>query len=94
VIVRALGLSLTNAGVAAPLPDPVLDLRDANGTLAITNDNWRSTQEAEIIATGIPPSNDAEAAIVALLPPAPYTAVVRSATQATGVALVEVYHLR
>ncbi len=93
VIVRALGPSLTGAGVTNPLQDPILDVRDANGTLTLSNDSWRSTQEAEILATGIPPSNDAEAAIVATLPPAPYTAIIRGKNDTTGVALVEVYAL-
>ena len=44
-------------------------------------------------ATTIPPSNDLESAIVATLPPAPYTAIVRGVNDATGVALVEVYAL-
>ena len=60
-----------------------------------SNDNWRSTQEAEIIATGIPPSNDLESAIVETLPGngAAYTAVVRGVNNTTGIALVEVYGL-
>ena len=57
------------------------------------NDNWRSDQEAEIIATTIPPSHDLESAIIAQLPPANYTAIVRGANNATGVALVELYTL-
>ena len=93
VIVRALGPALTSSGVTAPLQDPVLDVRDANGTLTLSNDSWRSTQEAAIQATGIPPSNNAEAAIVATLPPGPYTAVVSGKNGTTGVALVEVFAL-
>ena len=68
-------------------------LRDGNGSIALSNDNWRSSQEAEISATTIPPPNESEAAIVATLPPAPYTAVVRGKNDTTGVALVEVYAL-
>ncbi len=58
------------------------------------NDNWRSTQQAEIIATTIPPSNDLESAIVRTLPPGPYSAIVTGAGGTTGVALVEVYNLQ
>ena len=52
-------------------------------------------QEAEIIATGIPPSNDLESAIVETLPAsgAAYTAIVRGVNDTTGVALIEVYGL-
>lgn len=90
VIVRAIGPSLP---VAGKLANPMLELHDGNGGLLASNDNWRSAQEAEIIATTIPPSNDLESAIVALLPPANYTAIVRGVNNTTGVALVEVYAL-
>lgn len=90
VIVRAIGPSLP---VAGKLEDPNLELHDGNGALIFANDNWRSDQEAAILATGIPPSNDLESAIVALLPPSNYTAVVRGVNDTTGVALVEVYAL-
>ena len=39
------------------------------------------------------PPNDSEAAIVATLMPAPYTAIVRGADESTGNALVELYTL-
>jgi hypothetical protein len=60
-----------------------------------SNDNWRSDQEAEIFATGIPPNNDSESAIVATLPAngAAYAAIVGGGSGTTGVALVEVYAL-
>ena len=90
VIVRALGPSID---VPGHLLDPTLDLRDSNGTLIASNDNWRTAQEMEIAATGIPPTNDAESAIIRTLPPAPYTAIVRGVNGTTGIALVEVYAL-
>jgi mono/diheme cytochrome c family protein len=90
VIIRAIGPSLPLSG---PLADPTLELHDGNGGLLASNDNWRTNQEAEISATGIPPSNDLESAIVALLPPSNYTAIVRGSGDTTGVALVEVYSL-
>src|SRR5205809_7868898 len=92
VMVRAIGPSLE---VPAKLNDPVLERRDGNGTLIRSNDNWRSDQEAEILATGIPPTNDLEAAIVATLPAndSVYTAVVRGTDGTTGIAVVEIYGL-
>ena len=93
VIVRALGPTLRNFGVANALADPTLELRDTNGNLIQSNDNWRSTQQAEIIATGLAPPNDAESAIVATLAPSNYTMIVRGVNSTTGVALVEVYRL-
>jgi hypothetical protein len=93
VIVRAIGPSLTNAGVANALQDPILELHDGSGTLIASNDNWKDTQRAEIEATTIPPSNDLESAIVRTLTPGSYTAIVRGVNNGTGVALVEVYAL-
>jgi N-acetylneuraminic acid mutarotase len=90
VIVRAIGPSLTLPGVLA---DPTLELRDANGDLLASNDNWRSSQEAEIIGTGLQPSHNSESAIVRILPPASYTAIVRGQNAATGIAVVEAYAL-
>ena len=93
VIVRALGPSLGALGVPTPLPDPYLELHDSNGALLDANDNWRDTQEQQIIATTIPPTNNLESAIVETLSPGSYTAVVRDANFKTGIALVEVYDL-
>jgi hypothetical protein len=93
VLVRAIGPTLPFAGT---LLDPTLELRDSNGALIAANDNWRSTQAAEIVATGIPPASDFESAIVAMLPAggAGYTAIVRGVNNTTGIAVVEVYALQ
>jgi hypothetical protein len=90
VIVRAIGPSLP---VPGPLLDPTLELRDGNGALIVANDNWRTDQEAEIIATTIPPTNDLESAIVGNLAPGNYTAIVRGLNNTTGIGLVEAYNL-
>ena len=91
VILRAIGPSLP---VAGRLENPLLELYDGNGNLMSANDNWKDSQQADIEATTIPPSNDFESAIVAFLPPAAYTAIVRGVNDTTGVALVEVYGLQ
>ena len=93
VLVRAIGPSLVDFGVTDALADPVLELHDANGTLLVSNDNWRSDQETEIEATGLQPTNDLESVILRTLPPGGYTAVVAGSGGSTGVALVEVYRL-
>jgi hypothetical protein len=93
VILRAIGPSLAASGIQNALPNPVLSLFDGNGSLIFTNDNWRSAQENQIIATGVPPSDDHESAMVATLSPGNYTATVSDANHASGVALVEVYDL-
>ncbi|HSH38803.1 MAG TPA: choice-of-anchor Q domain-containing protein [Chthoniobacterales bacterium] len=94
VLVRALGPSLAGSGVSGPLQDPTLELFDGNGAPVAANDNWKQTQQAEIGATGIPPSDDREAAIVQSLAAGNYTAVVRGKDNTMGVALVEAYNLR
>lgn len=93
VIVRAIGPSLSNAGVTNPLVDPTLELHDSNGTLLAANDNWKSDQQTEIEATGVAPTNDAESAIVTTLAPGAYTAIEAGKDGGTGVGLVEVYNL-
>jgi len=92
VIVRAIGPSL--AGVPNALADPTLELHDPNGALVASNDNWKDTQEAEIVATTVPPTNDKESAIVQTLNTGAYTAIVRGKNDTTGVALVEAYNLQ
>ena len=93
VIVRGIGPSLSLAGVPGTLADPVLELHGPAGFNTVTNDDWRDTQEAEIIATGIPPTDDAESAIVMTLDPGVYTAIVSGKNGSSGVALVEIYDL-
>jgi Matrixin len=90
-IVRALGPSLPIAGA---LTDPVLELRDSDGALLASNDNWvNSPQYAEIVASTVPPPNTMESAIIATCGAGNYTAIVRGVGSTTGVALVEVYDL-
>lgn len=93
VIVRAIGPSLT---VPGKLADPVLELRDENGDLIRSNNDWRSDQEEEIMATAIPPSSDLESAIVALLDAhgKAYTAIVHGNGGTTGIGVVEIYALQ
>ena len=93
VLVRAIGPSLTQFGVQGALQATTLELHDSNGSV-ISNEGWRSTQEAEITATTIPPTNDNEAAILATLVPGNYTAIVRGKNNTTGIAVIEAYNLQ
>ncbi len=92
VVIRAIGPSLGAFGVDGPLADPVLELHLPDGSV-VTNDNWRETQEAEIMAAGLAPSDDLESAILTILEPGAYTAIVRGSNGGTGVGLVEIYDL-
>ena len=93
VVVRAIGPSLANLGVPNALANPRLELRNQDGALRFTNNDWQddTAQAAEITAAGLAPSSSLEAAIAAILPPGAYTALVFGDNNATGVGLVEVY---
>jgi hypothetical protein len=94
VLVRGLGPTLTGFGVIGALADPTLELRDVNGNLIDSNDNWKSTNQTAIMATGLQPPNDLESAILRILNAGNYTAIVRGVNNTTGVALVDVYALQ
>jgi hypothetical protein len=93
VLVRAIGPSLEKVGLDGLLEDPVLELHNVDGDTIAGNENWRDTQPDEIVATGLAPGDDREAAILATESAGPYTAIVRGANNSLGLALVEVYRL-
>lgn len=93
VLIRALGPSLTDHGVANALADPALELHNQDGDLIAGNDDWQSTQKSEISATGLAPTNTKESALLATVASGNYTVVVLGVDQSVGVGLVEVYHL-
>jgi hypothetical protein len=68
-------------------------LHDSAGRLLATNDNWRDTQEAQIAATGLAPTNDLESAILVQLPPGSYTAILAGKNGGTGVGVCELYDI-
>lgn len=97
ILIRALGPSLLDFGLV-PLPDPTLELHDATGAIIATNDNWMDTQEVEIVATTLAPTNPLESAILITIPPGSYTAIVRGNPGDTdvplsGTTLIEVYDI-
>jgi hypothetical protein len=96
VAVRALGPSLAQAGVNNPLSDPTLEVRDHNGALVASNDNWQdnAAQAARITSYGLAPTNDLESAIATSLAPGRYTTIVAGKNGQTGVGLVEIYDLQ
>jgi hypothetical protein len=99
VIVRGLGPS-TN--VAGALANPTLELHDSSTALIASNDNWKTTviggiitsdQVAEIQASTLAPSNDAESALIGTLSPGGYTAQVRGANNSTGIGVADAFDL-
>ncbi len=93
VVARAIGPSLSQAGVANPLLDPKLELHDDSGAIIASNDNWQDSQKAQIMASGFAPADAHESVIVTQLPAGRYTAIVRGAGDTTGIALVEIYNV-
>jgi outer membrane protein assembly factor BamB len=98
-LIRAVGPSLAQFNVPNPLADPAVTLVSA-GTEIAANDNWSSTFENSLSVISATQgvtfqlgSGEKDAALVAALAPANYTAVVTSADGGTGVALVEAYDL-
>ncbi len=91
IVARGIGPSL-DGFVTGPLADPFLELRDANGTLLQSNDNWMTSPDAaEIQTLALEPDHDLESALAATLTPGSYTAIVRGTSDGTGVGLVEGY---
>jgi hypothetical protein len=93
IVVRGLGPSLTAVGVPNALANPALELRDGNGTLLISNNDWQDNpaQAAELTAAGLAPTNNLESGIAATLPPGLYTALLVGLNNGIGIGLVEVY---
>jgi hypothetical protein len=93
IVVRGLGPSLAAVGVTNALADPTLELRDGNGALLVSDNNWQDNpaQAAELTATGLAPASNLESAIVATLPPGLYTALLSGMNNSSGVGLIEVY---
>ena len=92
VILEALGASLSNVGVPADttLQDPILDLFKTNDRLQ-SNDDWRYGPELEIEASGLAPSDDYEAVIIADLNPGNYTAIISGYAHSSGISVIEAF---
>jgi hypothetical protein len=87
VLIRGVGPSLNGVGVT--LSDPTLELHQGSATLT-TNDNWKTrpdgtSQQADIEATTIQPTIDLEPAILVMLSPGAYTAILAGKNGGTGV---------
>jgi hypothetical protein len=102
VIVRAVGPELARYGVPNLLANPTLELHNGTGALIASNDDWMRTilggiitknQVRDIMNSGYTPTDARESAIIADLPAGNYTAIVHSANDITGIALVDVYEL-
>jgi hypothetical protein len=96
IAVRGIGPSLTSYGLNNVLADPTLELRDSNGALLISNDDWQSdpVSAGKLTAHGLALSNSKESGIYTTLAPGQYTAIIAGKSGGTGIGLVEIYHVQ
>ncbi len=94
LLLRGLGPSLSNAGVAGALQDPILSLYGSTGSKFNGNDNWKDGGDGPAIqSTGIPPTDNREAALLLGLGGDSYTVIESGKNKTTGIGLVEVYEI-
>ena len=93
VVVRARGPSLAAAGVQGVLANPTLQLMQGAAVLR-ENDDWPAAPNAgDIQASGFPPAQSEEPAVLMTLNPGAYTVIVRGVGGTTGVGIVEVFEV-
>lgn len=101
VLVRGVGPTLADHGIATPLADPQIRLYNGAQQLLASNDNWAdATAGATALIsaaaqTGASPlrSDSRDAALLIRLEPGIYTAVISGVGSAEGIALAEVYEV-
>ena len=93
LVIRGIGPSLTGFGVANALANPTLELRDNNGAVLISNNDWQDdpVQAGQLSAAGLTPANPLESGIAISLSPGTYTALLSGQGNTSGVGVVEVY---
>ena len=98
-LVRGVGPSLQQFGVANTLANPTLTIVDSAGKTVASNDDWEQNQNiADLraattsLAFPLAPGSK-DAALLIALPPGQYTALVSGVGNTSGVALVEVYEV-
>ncbi|HEX2854155.1 MAG TPA: hypothetical protein VHO24_13035 [Opitutaceae bacterium] len=99
VLVRGVGPTLANFGLPnGTLANPTVTIVDSKGAVVGSNDDWGNNaalSQAAAIAGAFPlAANSADAAVLVVLNPGPYTVVVNGVNGGTGTALVEVYEVK
>lgn len=100
VILRTIGESLADQGVANPIADArfdvyKLDLADSsNNEIIGQNDNWKdSGQQLQIVASGLAPAADSDSAMIMTLEAGVDTLNAATISGGEGVALLEIFGL-
>jgi hypothetical protein len=95
VAVRGIGPSLSQFGLSNVLADPTLELRDSNGALLISNDNWQENPSSagQLIQHNLALQDFHESGIFTTLPPGAFTAILAGKNDGIGLGLVEIYNI-
>jgi hypothetical protein len=95
IVVRGIRPSLAQFGLSPVLTDPTLELRNANGALLLSNDDWQddSASAAQLVSRNLAPQNPKESGIFSVLSPGAFTAILAGKNGATGIGLVEIYNV-
>ena len=96
VALRGVGPSLSQFGLNPVLADPTLELKNANGTTLVSNDNWTddAASAALLTANGLGLQDPKEAGIFTSLPPGAFTVILAGKNSSIGIGLIEVYNLK
>jgi len=95
ILVRAIGPTLSQAGVKDALPHARLELFGSNGQLLASNDQWTASLRDAFAQVGASPlaEGSLDAALRITLAPGTYTTQVTGVGSTDGVVLVEVYEM-
>jgi hypothetical protein len=96
VALRGIGPSLSQFGLTNLLADPLLEVRDANGTLIVANDNWTDdpVSAGQLTVNGLALQDSKESGIFVSLPPGAFTAILAGKNGGIGIGLIEIYNLQ
>lgn len=95
LLIRGIGPTLGDFGVANPLADPVLSVISDSGAQVASNDDWLPNLTSAFAQVGAFAlrAGSLDAAISTMVPANSYTAQVAGVGGTTGVALVELYDM-
>jgi hypothetical protein len=96
IALRGIGPSLSQFGLNPVLADPTLELKDANGTTLVLNDDWTddTASAALLAANGFALQHPKESGIFIPLPAGPFTVILAGKNGGIGIGLIEIYDLQ
>jgi uncharacterized repeat protein (TIGR01451 family) len=96
IAIRARGPSLSDAGLSNLLADPMLEMRDANGTQLAANDDWQSdpAMAQQLSNNGLGLSDPKESGLFLSLPAGQFTAILSGKDNGIGNGIIEIYNLK